>query len=155
MMSANRRHFLKTAGVSLSTLTLGSATTGAASTQRFIVDKQDLQDVQSVEVIHDLDSVDLLVVRTDEDTLTNANATYAPDGRYSPRIPYSSSGRSPRVEYPPEGETLYEYQWDKQDQRIPEVHETTRGEGTRVAIIDSGIGAGHPDLQHAVNADLS
>lgn len=155
MMSANRRRFLKTAGVSLSALTIGSATTGAASTQRFIVDKQDFQDVQSVEIIHDLDPVNLLVVRTDEDTLTNTNATYALDGRYSPRVPHSRLGRSPRVEYPPEGETLYEYQWDKQDQRIPEVHETTRGEGTRVAIIDSGIGAGHPDLQHAVNADLS
>lgn len=155
MTSADRRQFLKTAGMSLGALSLGPAITRAESAQRFIVDKGEIADEQSVDVIHNLDPVDLLVVRTDADTLDGADATYAPDQRYSPSLPRTTSNRSPRVEYPPEGETLFEYQWDKQDQRIPEIHETTRGEGTRVAIIDSGVAAGHPDLQHAVNADLS
>ncbi|WP_137285774.1 S8 family peptidase [Halorussus salinisoli] len=154
MTANNRRHFLKTAGVSLGALALGPSTTGADSTQRFVVDKRGLQTERGMEVVHDLSPVDLLVVKASEDALDDAGVAYAPDGRYSPRLPDTVSSRS-RVEYPPEGETLFEYQWDKQDQRIPETHETTRGEGTRVAIIDSGIGAEHPDLRHAVNAELS
>ncbi|MFC7199675.1 S8 family peptidase [Halospeciosus flavus] len=133
-------------------LALGSTAVSAESTRRFIVDRQSLRSERDVEVVHELDEVGLLVVRATEDVLVGAR--YVPDRQYSPRLPHTGS-RSSRVEYPPEGDDLYAYQWDKQDQQIPATHEVTRGEGTRVAIIDSGIGAGHPDLEHAVNADLS
>lgn len=155
MTHTNRRQFLKATGVSLGALTMGSSTVGAASSRRFLVDKQSVRTEQDFEIIHDLSAVDLLVVRTSKDTLDGMDATYALDNRYSPELPTGVSERSQRVEYPSEGENLSEYQWDKQDQRIPETHEVTRGENTRVAIIDSGVAAGHPDLQHAVNADLS
>ncbi|WP_458208954.1 S8 family peptidase [Haladaptatus sp. NG-SE-30] len=153
MMDSNRRQFLQTTGASLGALALTSSIVGADSTQRFIVDRQSLGSERNVEVIHDLDPVDLLVVNATEDALTGAQ--YARDDLYSPRVPAGGSNQSPRVAYPPEGDELFTYQWDKQDQRIPETHEITRGEGTRVAVIDSGIGAGHPDLQGTVNADLS
>ena len=49
----------------------------------------------------------------------------------------------------------YPLQWNKQFQDIPTVHDITTGSGTRVAVIDTGIAAGHPDLAHSVNTDLS
>lgn len=153
MTTYDRRRFLKATGVSLGGLVLGASTTGAESTRRFVVEKRSLRNERGIEVVHDLDPVGLAVVRATKDALDGAR--YAPDERYAPALPDPVTDRSSRVEYPPEGESLFEYQWDKQDQRIPETHEITRGEGTRVAIIDSGVGAGHPDLRHAVNADLS
>lgn len=50
-------------------------------------------------------------------------------------------------------EPLYENQWDKALIDLPEAHEVTTGEGTRLALLDSGIYADHPDLD--VNEDLS
>lgn len=56
---------------------------------------------------------------------------------------------------------LYDFQWDKQSQRIGQVHDTATGDGARVGIIDSGVlGANpnrdvsHPDLPN-VREDLS
>ncbi|WP_435158017.1 S8 family peptidase [Haladaptatus sp. DFWS20] len=153
MTHYNRRQFLETTGTTLGALALTSSLVGADSTQRFIVDRQSLGSERNIEVIHDLAPVDLLVVNATEDAL--GGAQYARDKQYSPRLPDAVSRQSARVVYPPEGEDLYKYQWDKQDQQIPATHKITRGEGTRVAVIDSGIGAGHPDLQGTVNADLS
>lgn len=151
---STRRQLLKTSGTVLGALTIGTTTASADSdaVRRFVVDRQSVRRERDVEVIHDLEAVDLLVVRATEEALSGSQ--YALDRRYSPS-PRRVSERSTRIEYPPEGEELFAYQWDKQDQRIPEAHEITRGEGSRVAIIDSGIGAGHPDLQGAVNEDLS
>jgi len=44
-------------------------------------------------------------------------------------------------------EELYSLQWDKQNTNAAEAHETATGEGTRLAIIDTGIYHDHPDLQ--------
>lgn len=149
-----RRRFLQATGAGLGALTLGSATVSADARGRFVVDSRTLRTERDVEVVHDLSPVNLLVVEATEEAL--GDATYAPDRRYSPGRP-DPAGRSTRVEveYPSEGEDLYPYQWDKQDQRIRETHGITRGENTLVAIIDSGIGADHPDLQGTVDADLS
>ncbi|MFC6734054.1 S8 family serine peptidase [Haladaptatus sp. DYSN1] len=149
----NRRSVLKATGTALAGLTLSTSLAGASEKRRYLVDSKSLRKNADVEILHDLSAVDLLVVRADEAALDGAK--YAADGRYEPRVPDPAPGRATRVEYPPEGEDLTAYQWDKQDQRIPEAHEITRGEGTRVAIIDSGVGAGHPDLQGTVNHDLS
>lgn len=151
--SLRRRRFLKATGAGIGALTLGTAAAGAESTRRFVVDGRSLGNERDVEVVHDLSAVDLLVVRATEDVLDGAS--YAPDQRYASRVPTPAGDRQTRVQYPDEGEDLYPYQWDKQDQRIPAVHDVTRGEGTRVAVIDSGIGADHPDLRGAVNASLS
>ena len=153
MTQLNRRHVLKSAGVSLGALTFGSSLAVGKSTQRFIVDRTSLKNEADVEIIHDLGPVDLLVVRATEKQLAESRATFAPDVRMA-RGPYQPV-RQDSIEYPEEGEELYQYQWDKQDQGIPEAHETTRGEGTRVAIIDSGIASGHPDLEGQVNLELS
>jgi len=56
---------------------------------------------------------------------------------------------------------LYDLQWDKQSQRIGQVHETATGEGARIGVIDDGVlganpdsDATHPDLPN-VREDLS
>lgn len=151
--SMKRRRYLQTMGAGLGVLGLGAAPASAAGTRRFVVDARSLRSERDVEVIHDVDPVDLLVVNASEEAL--GDARYVPDRKYDPGVPDPAISRSTRAEYPPEGEELSGFQWDKRDQQIPAVHEVTRGEGTRVAIIDSGIGAEHPDLQGAVNADLS
>lgn len=153
-----RRHYLKRTGVSISALTLGSAAAGAVAAsdgeeRRFIVDRRQLDSEADLEVIHELDPVDLLVVRATEERLEETGASFASDIRLSaePHAPVErTSGEDSRA-----SADGFDYQWDKQDQRIPETHEVTRGEGTRVAIIDSGIASGHPDLEGQVNLELS
>lgn len=153
MTQLNRRHVLKSAGVSLGALTAGSSIVAGDSPKRFIVDRKSLGNEDDVDIVHDLRPVDLLVVQATENQLTNARADFVPDVRMA-RDPYQPV-RQTRVTYPDEDDELFEYQWDKQTQGIPEAHETTRGEGTRVAIIDSGVAAGHPDLDGQVDLDLS
>lgn len=58
-------------------------------------------------------------------------------------------------------DTLYDLQWDKQSQRIGQVHERATGEGARIGVVDDGVlGANpdtdveHPDLPN-VREDLS
>ncbi|HET7325638.1 MAG TPA: S8 family serine peptidase, partial [Halococcus sp.] len=45
-------------------------------------------------------------------------------------------------------------QWDKQVTEAFEAHETATGEGTRLAIMDTGVDATHPDLKDNVNTNL-
>lgn len=153
--STHRRAFLKTTGASIAAFSVGSSPVAAGEPRRFVVDRRGLRSERDLEVIHELDPVDLLVVEATEERLDETNAAHAPDRRYSPGVPDVAPERDSHVEYPPEGEDLTGYQWDKQDQRVAAAHEVTRGEDTRVAIIDSGVAAGHPDLEHAVDADLS
>jgi lantibiotic leader peptide-processing serine protease len=148
----NRRHFIAAGGVTLGTLAFGAGVSTATATGRFLVDRSNL-DADDVEVVHDLEPVDLLVVRTTESTLDRAGVDHAPDVRVDPSG-YRAARRG-RIESVADDESLFDYQWDKQDQGIPEAHETTRGEDTRVAIIDTGVAAGHPDLEGQVNLDLS
>lgn len=50
-----------------------------------------------------------------------------------------------------------DYQWWLSEYGVTEAWRTTKGEGVRIAIIDSGVDASHPDLQGAVvdGADFS
>ncbi|SEW24517.1 S8 family peptidase [Natrinema salifodinae] len=152
-----RRTLLRRTGVSLGGLTLAATGVAAASEsgsrRRFVVDRESLRDEDSVDVVHALDPVDLLVVRASEAQLEDAGADFAPDVRID-SDPYGPVRRSETVSAA-EAEDLSKYQWDKRDQRISETHEITRGDGSRVAIIDSGIAAGHPALEGRVNLERS
>lgn len=150
-----RRTFLKTAGVSAGALLVGSTSGSATDSERFIVDRRGFQTTGGITVIHELDPVDLLVVEATENQLKDSRADYAPDPRISPDS-FAPVRRARLAETDDDGsEDLFRYQWDKQDQRIPEAHEMTRGENTRIAIVDSGIASGHPDLEGQVNLNLS
>lgn len=151
-----RRTFIKTAGVSVGALLAGSTVGSATDSGRFIVDRRGFRTTDGIRVIHELDPVDLLVVEATENQLEDSRARYAPDPLISPDSFAPVRGARVAASASEDGsEDLFRYQWDKQDQRIPEVHETTRGENTRIAIVDSGIASGHPDLEGQVNLDFS
>ena len=62
-----------------------------------------------------------------------------------PSVSGSAGGGSP---------TLWDFQWEKPRIGIPEAHDLATGAGTKIAIIDSGIQPGHPDLDN-LNVDES
>lgn len=151
MPNHTRRGFLKIGGTALGGLAVGTTVTAAASSERFIVTGVSAGEraPSGVEVIHRLDAIGALVVRGSERAVTNVGEMYAPDIEYAldlPAQPHTQSATD---------EPRYSLQWDKQDQHIPEVHGITRGENTRVAVIDTGVAADHPELSHSVNVDLS
>lgn len=155
ILPMQRRTLLQRTGASLGTLALGAGSVSAAAdtTQRFIVDRKSLRHEETVEIVHAMEPVDLLVVRATETALDDAGADFAPDIHIGPE-PYRPVRQS-EAETAATDEDLLDYQWDKQSQRIPEAHEITRGDGSRVAIIDSGIAANHPALDGQVNLELS
>ena len=55
----------------------------------------------------------------------------------------------------PGPETFSHLQWDMDMIDAPEAHATTKGDGVRVGIIDTGIDASHPDLAANFDATLS
>ena len=154
MASHTRRSFLKVSGAALGGIAFGTTITAATSADRFLVDTKNLDGLGGgLRVVHDLDAIDVAVVEGDETDVEALGAPYAADTRYSLDLPMDGTPRA--TDQSATDEPLYPYQWDKQAQDVPSAHEVTRGEGTRVTIIDTGIGAGHPDLRHAVNHDLS
>lgn len=62
-------------------------------------------------------------------------------------------------------DAITELQWDKRDQWLgnpserpddrTDVHDVTKGERTRGAVVDTGVYDGHPDLAGVVNEELS
>ncbi|WP_227130994.1 S8 family peptidase [Halorubellus salinus] len=159
MVDRSRRDVLKFSGAALGGIAVGSTVTVAERTDRFIVDakgKTDADDLskRGLDVVHDLSQLGYFVVEGAEKDVERAKGKYAPDMVISLDLPTDrvdvDAGDQSATDEP-----FYGFQWDKQVQDIPEAHETTRGEGARVAIIDSGVNAGHPDLAHAVNEELS
>jgi len=99
--------------------------------------------------------VDIAVVRGSESDLKQAKIVkgYASDIELQLDDPDLNSDAPMVEDTSVKDEPLYPLQWDKQALGVPEAHETTEGEGTRVTIIDTGVAAGHPDLE--VNKHLS
>ena len=156
MSQHTRRTFLKVSGALIGGIAAGGTVTAAESSERFIVDTRDLDDgalaSAGVEVVHDLSAADLAVVRGSESKVRSVTSAYAADSTMTIRDPEVNAAAPIRSAT---DEPLYPLQWDKQVQEIPEAQTITRGEGTRVAVVDSGVDASHPDLEHAVNTALS
>ncbi len=157
MVNGTRRTFLKVSGSLLGGIAVGSSVVAATSTSRFLVDakmtSRSKVKATDLDVVHDLREIDLLVVDGTKSDVKSLNAKYARDTTYSLNQPLSD--QTPISASTTDEPGYDEYQWDKQVQNIPEAHEITRGDGTRVSVIDTGVAAGHPDLEHAVNEDLS
>ena len=165
MVGYNRRSFLKVSGAVLGGIAVGSTVTAATSSERFLVDAKKTSasaaDAAGLDVVYDLHEIDTLVVEGSESDVRSLGADYAPDALYSLDLPVEEQApitvedAATAESASARDEPYYPLQWDKQAQSVPEAHEITQGEGTRVAVIDSGITASHPDLEHAVNEELS
>lgn len=174
MSDQNRRTFLKAAGsaVGSAALVSGSASAGGSggSNERFIVDLQKVSRSEvpdDVEVVHDISEIDLLAARGDPEAVPGTAATM-------PDVAAYKNDDGPAVEHSgPQADnhnfdgaaTNTELQWDKRVQDLDDltdkpgdgraVHDTTKGEATRVAVVDTGVYDEHPDLRDAVNDELS
>ncbi|MFB6236703.1 MAG: S8 family serine peptidase [Halopenitus sp.] len=155
MPHQSRRTFLKVSGGVLGGLAVGTTVTAAERTDRFIVEIGDTGDLGGLSVVHDLTGVEYAVVRGTESEVADASGVvdYAPDVEVELDDPSPNEDAPTVEEASVADEPLYPFQWDKQALDVPTAHETTKGGGTRVAVIDTGVAGGHPDLD--VNEDLS
>ncbi|WP_128478424.1 S8 family peptidase [Halorussus pelagicus] len=180
MSDHSRRTFLKAAGgaVGSAALLTGSASADGSSgpDRRFLVDLREVSRSEvpdDVEIIHDISEIDVLAARGDPGAVPGSASTVAdlavyqhdatPEG--GPAKEHSGKGRGSKGPAWDSGEpTNTELQWDKRAQRVGDltenpgngrtVQDTATGEGTRVAVIDSGV-YDHPDLAGVVNEELS
>jgi len=180
MRNSSRRAFLKgTAGViGGAALATGSVVaTGDGETGRFLINlrkvgRDEIPD--DVEIVHDLSAADVLVARGDQSRVGGATAT-APDVKIDRSDDEAGAVLEAEGPAAADGSASHnhdgapsntEYQWDKREQAVSGeltdkpgggkfVHDTTTGEGTRVAVVDSGVYDDHPDLEGVVNAELS
>ena len=151
----NRRTFLKGSGTVLGGIAAGTTVVAAERTDRFIVQTKGNRRLRGLEVVHEMPGVDFAVVRGSEKDVKRSSAvkSYAPDVEVELGLP-EPSRKAPTVADSTVGdEPLYPLQWDKQDLDVATAHETTTGSGTLVTVIDTGVAAGHPDLE--VNEELS
>ncbi|WP_079977624.1 S8 family peptidase [Halococcus sediminicola] len=167
----SRRRFLKLTGIAGAGLTFGTLPVAAeGQSERFLIDLREVSRSavsSDVEVIHDLGEIDVLVAAGDPESVGGPAAT-APDvaldmhdddedddgesGPVKERDDDDEDDDGEESELP-ERRAL---QWDKHVQELEEeVHETTRGAGSRVAVVDAGVYDAHPDLDGVVNDDLS
>jgi len=155
MSTYNRRTFLKTSGALLGGIAAGTTVTAAERTDRFIVQTRGTSAPRDLDVVHEMPGVDVAVVRGSEKAVRKSKRVkdYAPDVEISLDLP-DVNAKAPTVEDTSVADQpYYSQQWDKQVLDIETAHETTKGKGTRVTIIDTGVAADHPDLE--VNTDLS
>jgi subtilisin family serine protease len=151
----NRRTFLKVSGAVLGGIAVGAEVTAATRTDRFIVETKGKRGLKGVDVVHEMPGVDFAVVRGAESDVKKTAKSYAPD------IEIELDDPGVNEEVPAFDASDYEgqpgdfFQWDKADLNVPEAHKITEGEGTRVAVIDSGVLETHPDLAGPLNLDLS
>jgi len=175
MPGYNRRTFLKSTGVVLGGLAFGSGAVGASKeSDRFLVDLQEVDRSEvpdDVEVVHDVPEIDLLVVRGDPDSVPGAASTVPDVTVYQNDAGPAKEHQGPDANGNSQSHnhdgapSNSELQWDKRVQDVENltdspgggktVHDVTEGEGTRVAVVDSGVYDGHPDLEGVVNAELS
>jgi len=171
--SVSRRTFLTVSGAVLGGIAAGTEVTVAESEDRYLVDLDGttMSEVASAAeaVIHELEAIDLAVVRGTESDLEAVTGKFEPDTVYELDLPSDQDvmpdAAGTDTDAADTDALLYPGQWDKQAQDVPAVHESTRGEGTRVTIIDTGVGTFtdgllgpaddvfHPDLD--VNTELS
>ena len=145
------------AGAALGGIAVGTQVTAATSDERFLVETRGRRGLGGLDVVHEMEGVNFAVVRGSESALRRSKTVtdYAPDIELELDEP-EPSDRVPTFDASDyEGQPGDFLQWDKADLNVPEAHEVTEGEGTRVSIIDSGVLETHPDLAGPLNLDLS
>ncbi|NEU56350.1 S8 family serine peptidase [Halorussus sp. MSC15.2] len=154
----NRRTFLKGAGAALGGLAFTATVSAKSVEDRYIVDLRDTAegDLEGLTVVHDLSQIDIAVVEGDEKALRGMRHSKDVEMRYEVDEEYDEEDDEGDGDEDEDGTTSRrELQWDKHSQNTGEVLEETAGQGTRVAVIDSGAIPNHPDLSSPLNTDLS
>lgn len=155
MHSPTRRSFLKISGGILGGIAAGTTVTAATNADRYIVRAKPNHDLDGVNIVHDLrEEIGHAVVSGDASTLESRKVDYVEDTQYKLDRPVAEAA-VPDDAAETRDEPFYALQWDKEATNVPDAHDITRGDGARIAVIDSGVAAGHPDLSHAVNTTLS
>lgn len=147
MPRQTRRRFLSVSGAVLGGIATGTTVSASAATDRYVVSTKGNADLTDIQVVHDLSAVDLAVVRGNEPVVSRAVQQYAPDIELELGEPSFNEAAPSVEETSAVDEPGYLLQWDKQALDVETAHETTAGEGSRVAVIDSGVASGHPDLE--------
>ena len=157
MTDANRREFLRTSGVLLGGIAIGTQVTAATRTDRFLVQTKGNKTPEDLDVVHEMSGVKYVVVEGDEDAVEDSKAVkdYAADIEVELDAPDANDDVPEFDAADYEGQPGDFLQWDKDDLDVPTAHETTEGEDTRVAVIDSGVLETHPDLAGPLNVGLS
>ncbi|WP_243700422.1 S8 family peptidase [Halorussus pelagicus] len=148
----NRRTFLKGAGAALGGLALPTAVSAESADKRYLVDLKSASDgvLDDVDVVHDLSQIDLAVVEAEKGQVEGESFSKDVEMEFDfAETEDNGNGDEPGPH------KLSQLQWDKQDQGVSGLHGRTRGEGTRVAVLDSGAIPNHPDLSGPLNTDLS
>jgi len=158
MAKQTRRSVLKLSGSVLGGIAVGSTAVAAESRDQYIIETRGKRSPDDAEIVHEMPGVDLAVVRGDEQTLRRSKAVkeFAADTVLrleEPETPETLASEESN-DLPNVDADLYDtLAWDKQAQDVRQAQTVTRGEGTRVSVIDDGVFAGHPDLN--VNEELS
>ncbi|UIO99320.1 S8 family serine peptidase [Halobaculum sp. CBA1158] len=157
MSQHGRRTFLKLSGGVLGGIFAGTTVTAAERTDRFIVETRGKRLPSDLTVVHEMPGVKFAVVEGSESDVKRSTAVKG----YAADIEVELDEPPVNDEVPAFDASDYEgqpgdfLQWDKEILSVPEAHEVTEGEGTRVSIIDSGVLETHPDLAGPLNLDLS
>lgn len=155
MPDITKRGFLTVSGSLIGGIAAGTTVTAAERTDRFIVSTTGEADLSDLSVVHELPGIDYAVVRGDESAVKRSVTSYEADVQIELDSP-DVSAEAPTLDASDyEGQPGDLLQWDKDDLDVPEAHETTEGEGTRVAVIDSGVLETHPDLAGPLDLELS
>lgn len=122
------------------------------SPKRFVIDANDIskETRAELEIVHELPAVDVIVGYIEPDYLEDVASYQDGSSRFRP----GSGSKSVTAGFSHETD-LYELQWDKRSQSVRTVHRITRGEGSSVAIVGTGVIETHPDLASALTVDRS
>jgi subtilisin family serine protease len=172
-MEQTRRNFIKTAAAAMGGLSIASHSVVAESVleEQFLVDTQSTDTDawrSQVEIIDEAEQTGFASVSGSEGDLEGYGLDFAPEIDLSLEPP-AVEGASPEDaagELPDDAHLddvdvddsgtpePYPYQWSKKEQNVSDIHQAgITGDGARVAIVDSGIDADHPELN--VNTALS
>jgi subtilisin family serine protease len=154
-MPHTRRTFLTLSGGVLGGIAAGTTVTAATRGDRYIVQTKGKRSPRGLDVVHEMPGVKFAVVEGSEKAVRKSKAVtdFAPDVEIELDEPDVNDAAPTVDQSSAVDEPGYALQWDKQALDVPTAHETTKGAGTRVTIIDSGVAGGHPDLD--VNETLS
>ncbi|WP_458206822.1 S8 family peptidase [Haladaptatus sp. NG-SE-30] len=152
-MRYDRRDFLKQIAVAGTTLTVAGPVSAGGGSRYIVVGsgsgvRDNIVDA-GFSVQHELGGNVFLVIADDRTALESVSGVSEVAADQQLEL------NAPEREEDTTDEDLYPLQWDKQVTDVSEAHTQATGQGTRLAIIDTGVDFDHPDLAENTNESLS